>query len=264
VYFNNVIYINHFQKNQSKRTKLLLSSFIVLFATYTLNAQTIQIGSGTTNTNYLSTTIPLQNFSYGYSQQIVGAQEFSLADGMAGNITKIRWMFPNPATVKTNYGDWDIWIGHTTKTEFASTTDWEPIANLTQIFSGNIHTLPFPLTTDQWFEIEFSTPFLYNGTDNIVVAVHEKTPGWAAIGLTIRTYASTPNSGIIYRNNNTNPDPANPPTANSRVAILPQLQFEGVMASCVSPTDLTFTKTTLTSATLEWTSDGNLFDVVRT
>jgi len=254
----------YFSENQLKATnyiKLLLSSFLLLFVTHTLKAQTMQIGSGTTNTNYLSTTIPLQSFSYGYSQQIVNAQEFSLAGGIAGNITKIRWMFPNPATVKTNYGDWDVWIGHTTKTEFASTTDWEPMANLTQVFSGNIHTLPLPPTADQWFEIEFSTPFAYNGTDNIVVAVHEKTPGWAATGLTIRTYVSTPNSGIVYRNNNTNPDPANPPTANTRVAILPQLQLEGVMASCVPPTDLTFTKTSLTSATLEWTSDGNLFDV---
>jgi|GEM_PF-439406 len=239
-----------------------LGLFVAL-TTMSLNAQnigTIQIGSGTTNTNGNGSGIPMTNYNYSYTQQLVTAAEYSANNGIAGNITKIRWMFPSIGTT-TVYGDWDIWIGHTTKTAFDSATDWVPISDMQQVFSGNIHTdgTPGP-TDDTWFEITFSTPFNYNGTDNIVVAVHEKTLGWS-LAPSIRTYISSTNSGIVYRNDNINPNPASPPSASSRVSTLAQIQFEGILPTCLKPVDLAFTQNSVTSATLGWTSGGNSFDV---
>jgi len=231
---------------------------LMLVTTLGLNAQTgtIQIGSGTTATFYSTPTTPIYYYHYLYSQQIVKASEYTLGGGVAGDITKIRWQFPNIGDPTTNYGDWDVWIGHTTKTEFGTNSDWVPISDMTQVFSGNIHTQPLPPTNNQWFEIEFSTPFNYNGTDNIVVAVHEKTPGYLANDMTILTYTSTPNTGIIYRSDTNNPNPATPPNATNRVATLAQLQLEGQQTSCLPPIGLSFTQTSKTSGNISWTTNG--------
>jgi len=64
------------------------AGLFVALATMSLNAQTgtIQIGSGTTNTNYNSGSIPIQNYVYGYSQQIVSAAEYTAGGGITGNM----------------------------------------------------------------------------------------------------------------------------------------------------------------------------------
>jgi len=227
---------------------------LLVATTMGLNAQTgtIQIGSGTST----GSTIPVAAWDVTYSQQIVTASEYGAGNGVAGNITKIRWMFPNIGTI-ANYGDWDVYIGHTTKTSFASNTDWVPIGDLTQVFSGNIHTLPLPPTANQWFEIEFSTPFNYDGVSNIVVAVNEKTPGWSG-SPSKRSYTSGANTGIYARKDGTPPyDPANPPEANLRTNSLPQLQFEGQLATCFIPTNLSFTQTSMTGVDISWTTNGS-------
>jgi len=232
---------------------------LLVASTVGLNAQgTIQIGSGTQTTLPGSTTIPVTNRNYSYSQQIVTAAEYTAGGGIAGNITKIRWKFTNIGTNPTVYGDWDVYIGHTTKSSFASNTDWEPIGNLTQVYSGNIHSLAIPPANNVWFEVEFSTPFNYNGTDNIVVAVNEKTPGWIG-GPTIQAYTSSENTGIVIRRDSPDSytDLPNIGDAFGRRAILPQLQFEGQSDGCLPPLYLGFTQTSLTSADLSWTSNGS-------
>jgi len=155
-----------------------------------------------------------------------------------------------------------VYIGHTTKTEFASDTDWVPVGDLTQVFSGNIHTQPLPPTNNQWFEIEFSTPFNYNGTDNIVVAVNEKTKGWSGTPSKL-SYTSGQNTGIYARKDGAIGefyDPANPPTSIGRVNNLPQLQLEGQLASCLLPTGISFTQTSMTSGNISWTTSGSNVD----
>jgi|GEM_PF-605683 len=266
--YNSIFY--DFLKINRKRTNRPLEWSVVCLLLLTLslglNAQTgtIQIGSGTTNTNYGSLTIPIQNYVYSYSQQIVAAEEFAIGDGVAGNITKIRWMLPNIGNNPSVYGDWTIWIGHTDKTTFSSNTDWVDFSELTQVFMGNIHADGTPPPANGvWFELEFSTPFSYDGTSNLVIAVHEQAPDYNSPGTTIRTYVSNPNSGIVYRSNQTNSNPVNPPAANGRTAILPQLQFEGQIASCLSISGLNTSNATFTSVDVSWTAGGTetLWDI---
>src|SRR5690606_13839849 len=47
-----------------------------------------------------------------------------------------------------------------------------------------------------------------------------------------------------------------PGTATGRVANVPQIQFEGILASCLPPTDLTASNLSTTSADLGWTESG--------
>lgn len=243
--------------NRTKKTKQWLGwlSFCIMMVTGQFGfAQTgtIQIGSGT-QTSTGTAAIPVANYSFNYNQQIVTANEYGLAGGGTGLITKIRYK-PTVVGTVTVWNDWTVYIGHTAKTAFTSTTDWVPLSELTEVFSGIVTTNP---VAGEWFEITFTTPFDYTG-GNIVVAVDENTPSWSSAP-TWSAYTSTPNSGIYYRTDAVadNPDPASPPTATGLTAILPQIQFEGTFATCHLPINLYVSNITDDSADLGWTEQNS-------
>ena len=63
-------------------------------------------------------------------------------------------------------------MGHTNRTLFTSTSDWEPVANLTQVFSGSVlNNFPDP---GQWMEITLDTAFTYNNSTvgNFYIPLH--------------------------------------------------------------------------------------------
>ncbi|MCK9158794.1 MAG: choice-of-anchor J domain-containing protein, partial [Candidatus Cloacimonas sp.] len=104
---------------------------------------------------------------------------------------------------------------------FSSTTDWEPLANLTQVFAGDVSSY-VPLANN-WMEIPLTTPFNYNNTDNLVIAVDENTSDYASMSW--GAFTSGSNTGIYYYNDSTNPDPASPPTASSRTGTIDRIQL---------------------------------------
>ncbi|HRX77060.1 MAG TPA: hypothetical protein P5342_06325, partial [Candidatus Cloacimonadota bacterium] len=207
---------------------LLLTMFVAAYSI--AYADTVQIGTGTSTTSYL----PLYGYyGYSYTQQIYTQTQI----GVSGNIEKIRFYYVS-GTI-TNSKDWVIYMGHTTKTTFSSTTDWEPLANLTQVFTGDVSSL-LPLANN-WMEITLDTPFSYNNTDNLVIAVDENTSGYASMSW--GAFSSGSNTGIYYRDDSTNPDPASPPTAYSRTSSINRIQlvFPSTSAplapTLVSPSD---------------------------
>ena len=201
-----------------------LVALAILLSTGGVQAQTnVTIGSGTNSSTYWPN---YYNFNYSYTQQIVLASEVTSGGwgGGAGLIQKIRFL-PGATVSTTNWKDWVIYVGNTSKTSFSSTTDWVPAASMTQVFNG---TLPGTVTSGVWMEITLTTPFLYDGTSNIVVAIDENTntygnnPSW-------KGYAPGANRGIYYYSDPTNPDPASPPTATGRngaAVNVAQMQFE--------------------------------------
>jgi|GEM_PF-2746995 len=223
-----------------------LTVCLFFFAGQIMSGQTmgtIQIGSGSGTTASASLTIPVTNYVYSYTQHIVTAAEYAGAGGVAGDITKIRFKATALGTVGV-WNNWTVYIANSNKTSFSTTADWVPFSELTQVYSGTITP-----TANNWFEITFTQPFDYTG-GNIVVAVDENTLGWTSVP-TFSTYASTENSGIIYRNDSTNPNPTTPPTATGRTATLPQIQFEGTLASCLAPSGITVTPTPYTAG-ISW------------
>jgi PKD repeat protein len=177
---------------------------------------TFTLGTGTaTNSNVPITS----NFGYSYSQQIMYASEIQAAGGGAGSISKIRFFLASGTT--TNSDNWRVLIGHTTKTQFTSNTDWEVAGNLTEVFNG---TVTFP-AAGNWMEITLATPFNWDGVNNIAVAIDENTQNWGALVSWRHTTTTGVNRGIYYRNDNTNPDPATPPTATGRTASFPNMQL---------------------------------------
>lgn len=113
--------------------------------------------------------VPIDNFSgYSYSQQIFKKEEINA--NAAGNITGLKF-YLDPATDISNSSDWIVYLGHTSKTAFASGDDWISVSNLTEVYAGVVSNV------NGIVELTFSTPFPYNNTQNLVIAVDENASG---------------------------------------------------------------------------------------
>ncbi|PSL31551.1 T9SS type A sorting domain-containing protein [Dyadobacter jiangsuensis] len=204
--------------------------FTFVFCALTVQAQVVtsQVGTGTSTNSY----IPLNAYyGYSYTQQIYTAAQLSEAGALPGTvIQKIRFFLLSANVSNLNNGaGWTIYIGNSPRTEFASNTDWEPVANLTQVFSG---TVSFP-SSPGWVEITLSSPYAWNGSDNLVIAVDENTPGYA--GSTVywqATNTSALNRSIYFYADSNNPNPASPPTASGRAAAFSNLQLDFLQTPC--------------------------------
>ncbi|MBS1548583.1 MAG: T9SS type A sorting domain-containing protein [Bacteroidetes bacterium] len=201
-----------------------------LFTGVDVNAQVLQLGSGTSTQSYL----PLYYlYDYNYTQTIYTSAEIVANGGQAGTITKIKYK-PTVAVSTAKWKDLVIYMANTTKDNFSSNTDWVPSTSLTQVFNG---TLPDNLNANEWVEITLNTPFTWDSTQNLVIAVDENTPSygnspsWAGYTLA----PSTGNKAIYKYQDTNNIDPASPPSG-SRTNAVAQIRFEGgIVAPLTTP-----------------------------
>ncbi len=170
------------------------------------------VGHGTQG----SPSLPLEPF-YGYSY----SQSIYLASELCGpsTIETISWEY-NGGAASTELID--VYLGHTSETAFSSETDWIPVGSLTLVYSGNL-----VLTTTAGFvTVTLDTPFAYNGTSNLVVAVDRNT---GAYSLSSADFYSQTIPGeirsIIHHADSTNADPASPP-AGMGYNMLPNARFD--------------------------------------
>src|SRR5690606_33481967 len=152
--------------------------------------------------------IPVNNlYNYSYTQQIYLSTEI----GQSGFINTIRFYWQGNGTMTEN-NDWTVYLGYKTANTFASNTDWVPIAELTEVFSGIV---PTPSAAGFTVEIPLAAPFLYDmSLGNLVVAVDENSAGYEYNSNMFR-YTSGTDRSLYYRADGTNPDPASPPTASA-------------------------------------------------
>ena len=109
-----------------KSTLLLFALFTILFQ---VNAQ-VTIGAG----NLQTENAPFEPyFGYSYAQTIYLASEINAS----GTITDIQWYYSGTSDLSSSQ-DLTIYMAEVAKTEFASTTDWEPLASFTEVYAGGI------------------------------------------------------------------------------------------------------------------------------
>lgn len=223
-----------------KTLQLLLFCSLSLFA---LNSSAqVNVGTGTLTDQAL----PIEPyFGFSYSQSIYLASEINAS----GSITGITF-FADAGTVLTSSNDWVVYIGHTTKTSFSSTTDWE--TGLTEKFAGIITSVGDQVT------ITFTTPFVYNGTDNLIVAVDENAAGYNGSGDDFLCSSVGADRALTFRDDTNNPDPLGVlPTASYNRQAIPNIQFIGITQACPSPSALTSSSITENSAVIGWTENGS-------
>ena len=104
-------------------TRMFLILACLLGIISSLGAVTVTIGSGTASNQYL----PIRAESnYTYSQQIYTQAQINTA----GVIERLSFYKATSGTL-ANSNNWTIYLGYTSKTSFASTTDWVPAPVLT-------------------------------------------------------------------------------------------------------------------------------------
>lgn len=137
----------------------------------------VQIGNDRSNT-YLPNN---SYYKYSYTQQIYTSEE------MAGATTihRIAAQYWYPDTTRRQL---KIYMGHTDRTSFNSTSIYMPVDSMTLVFDGNVTWNN--QGNDHWFEIQLDTPFNYNGTDNLMLAINDQSGFWVSDERFFGHYAS--------------------------------------------------------------------------
>ena len=155
------------------------------------------IGEGTGSSVYLPS---YSFFNYSLTEQIYTADEL---EGIS-TITSISFFNEGPTKTRTLA----IYLMHTNKEVFSSTTDWIS-ANLTNLAGGGSVTM----RSGMWTTITLNSPFVYNGTSNLVLVVDDNTGSYTDLPhMACRTYAADGNQALRIYSDGTNYNPASPST----------------------------------------------------
>ena len=153
-------------------------------------------------------------WNWTYSQQIYYQSEIN----SEGNITELAFEYNGNSSWTDQV---EIYLGHTTKSSFTSTSNWVSYSNLTKVYDG-----PYSVSnTKGWYSITFDTPFYYNNSDNLVIGVYEKTNGYHTASDEFYTGDGGTYRVLTYYDDYTNPNPASPPTADYRSVWIPSLKL---------------------------------------
>ena len=201
--------------------------------------QTVTIGTGTTTQNYVPTYTYYGNSA---TQTIYLATEV----GMGGEISSISYYAVNNSTTRNVV----IYMGETTLSTFSSVGD--AITDLTQVYSGSV-----TFTAGGWTTITFETPFVYSGSNNLVVGVRDITNSYDGYGSYPSWQSTSETSRSIYSYRDNTPIEFSGMSSNAGVSNnIPNIQLtispiEGDF--CYAPGAITVSNVTSESATLSWT-----------
>lgn len=161
-------------------------------------AEGVMIGSGTNTSDYL----PSYNYyKYALSEQIYTSAEL----GGAGLITSIA--FYNGGATKTR--NYDFYMKATTKNTFSGNTDWIAVTAAEKVFSGSV-----TMTANEWTTITFNTPFVYDGTSNVVLVADDNTGSYTSSPhMSCRVFDAN-NQAVYVYSDGSNYNPASPSSYN--------------------------------------------------
>lgn len=163
------------------------------FETICLAGGDVEITNGTFTTSNYPTFI---NRAYSYTQQIYDASEMngpatinsiSVEVATANMVARVRTL--------------NIYMGHTGRSTFESTSDNVSMDSLRLVYTGQFTFVP------GWNTINFDSVFIYNATDNLVLAVDDNTGSFGQ-SCTFRAQNNATSKSIYYASNDYNPNPA--------------------------------------------------------
>ncbi len=144
-------------------------------------------------------------YRHSYSQTIYLAEEINM-EGQ--RLEKISWHYNGNSAWGPD--EMRIFLGHTSETSFATTDSWIDPASLSEVYTGTI-SVP---AEDGWVETQLDMPFVYDNTENLVVAVFHSVAQYHASSDEFYCTPTDDARSIIYYNDNNIPDVSNPATAN--------------------------------------------------
>ena len=159
------------------------------------------IGTGSEENQHL----PIEpNFCYSYSQTIYYAGEIGIQEA---RIEKLSWYHNGFSAFGPD--DLIIYMANTNRSEFQSDTDWIDISEFTEVFNGHLNTTG----VEAWVELILDVPFVYDNSQNLVIAVKENTKSYNPADDDFHVTNSPFSRALVFYDDYTNPDPADPPPA---------------------------------------------------
>ena len=216
----------------------------------TVSFAQVQVGDGADQTR----NVPFEPFyGYSYAQSIYLASEINAS----GTITSFQWYFSGTSALP-NSQELVVYFGHSSRSEYADSADFEDVGNLTQVYSGGIDVSAGP----GWVTVTLDTPFDYNGTDNLIIAVDENLADYDTSADDFYNSAVATNRSIWAFSDGTNTDPFNPNDDQGGFltrgigAFVPNIIFDGIQQACPNPTQVAFSNVTISGADFSWTVNG--------
>lgn len=217
------------------------------------------IGTGTTSNTYTGYPTPFGDYYESNRQQYLFlASELTAAGMAAGTITTLKWNITNLNAIVA-LEEYTIKIGGSTVTTLNS-TGWE--TGLSTVYGPTTYTPVSGVNA-----LILSTPYYWNGTDNIIVevcggdqaAVSGSVDSWSENASVAYTTVSGFNGSRTYRND----DEGNlcpytgTATGGQNATRRPNTTFTliaGPPPSCAQPTGLVAGSVSATGATLSWSA----------
>ena len=124
------------------------------------------IGTGTSTTALTVQPTAFCNRWSSYRMQLIYTASELLSQGLsAGSISSMAFNIISAGSATTN-ANFNVLIKNTTISAFASTS-WESNIGATNVFPAATYTH----TASGWQTINFSTPFVWDGTSNILIDI---------------------------------------------------------------------------------------------
>ena len=207
------------------KRKFQLLALLTLAFLGALNAQTVvTVGTGTTTNTTTSYPAPYGNYYWGARHQFIITQAELNALGVSGinNITKLAFNVSAPASITLI--DFTIKLKNTTQSAFS--TPALDDNGLTTVFGPTSYT-----DVSGWNTHVFSTPFVWNGTSNLLVDVCFNNTSWISNGVVFNSTTSFVSSA--YRFSDATGNCSGPGTTTS--SIRPNMQLTVVSANSGPP-----------------------------
>ncbi len=200
----------------------------------------LEIGTGTSTSGYLP---EYSLYNYSYTQQIYLASEMN----GAAEISSIAF---NAESIATANRHLKIYLMHTS----AANGNWLPASGAQLVYDNTTNM------TAGWNTFNFTTPFQYNGTDNLAVIVVDATGSWSSTNYFYCHTTSQTLSHYVYQDDaeyTVNSIPSGG-TGDSQTTLRNNVIF-GVpcdsTATCVAPNPYV-TDVTDNSVTVAWAPGG--------
>lgn len=224
--------------------KKITFCFALLLLTVFGSQAQVQLGDGTATEK----GVPFEpRNAYSYAQSIYLASEILAT----GEITSIQWYFAGSTNLEGSQ-NLTVYLGHTTKSAFSSATDWEPIANLTEVYTGGIAA-----DGPGWVTIDLDNPFPYNGTSNLIIAVKEDSEGMDGWEDHFYAYEGTGDRSITFASWSEAVNTESP-EEGSLTSFVPNIVLGGINQACPKPSNLLAEEPTTTGITLSWNSNATV------
>ncbi|MBR3710570.1 MAG: hypothetical protein IKM99_06360 [Bacteroidales bacterium] len=217
-------------------------------------AEGLLIGDGSTDTHEY---LPSYNyFTNSLTEQIYTSDEM----GTAGIITGIA--FYNGGAEKTQ--DYDFYMKATTKDSFTSNTDWIAVSESDKVFSGSV-----TVVANDWTTITFSTPFIYDGTSNVVLVTDKQTQWSSEPHMSCRVFSTSSSQAIYAYDDNVDFNPMSPSSSSANSNSILQVKNQIIVTKsglngCLSatPTSVEVSNITGNAASVTWTGFSESYNVL--